>query len=217
MVIHGVQTHLLVNQCIVFAYAYDISNNAKYFNALTTAMDYIMGRNPNNQCYVSGYGSMPLTNPHHRWFAYQLDPSFPKAPPGWLSGGPNSGLQDPWVKGMGWKPGGFPPQKCFLDNIESWSTNEVTINWNAPLAWVTGYLTEIAEEGTPPIGGSNLGDLNGDGIINSLDATLMSRLILEMDGVEADRKAADINKDGRINSLDYSLLSRHILEIEFIK
>ena len=207
----------VINQCIVFAYAYDISNNAKYFNALTKAMDYIMGRNPNNQCYVSGYGSMPLTNPHHRWFAYQLDPSFPKAPPGWLSGGPNSGLQDPWVKGMGWKPGGFPPQKCFLDNIESWSTNEVTINWNAPLAWVTGYLTEIAEEGTPPIGDSNLGDLNGDGIINSLDATLMSRLILEMDGVEADKNVADINKDGRINSLDYSLLSRHILEIEFIK
>ena len=62
-----------------------------------------------------------------------------------------------------------------------------------------------------------LGDLNGDKIINSLDATLMSRLILEMDGVEADKNAADINKDGRINSLDYSLLSRHILEIEIIK
>ena len=62
-----------------------------------------------------------------------------------------------------------------------------------------------------------LGDLNGDKIINSLDATLMSRLILEMDDVEANRKAADINGDGRINSLDYSLLSRHILEIEIIK
>ena len=33
-----------------------------------------------------------------------------------------------------------------------------------------------------------LGDLNGDKIINSLDATLMSRLILEMDDVEANRK-----------------------------
>ena len=41
------------------------------------------------------------------------------------------------------------PQKCFLDNIESWSTNEVTINWNAPLAWVTGYLTELSDNGHP--------------------------------------------------------------------
>lgn len=208
----------VVNQCIVFAYAYDISGEGKYYNALTTAMDYIMGRNPNNQCYVSGYGSVPLENPHHRWFAYQLDPKFPKAPPGWLSGGPNSGLQDPWVKGMGWKPGGFPPQKCFLDNIESWSTNEVTINWNAPLAWVTGYLTELSDNGHPggPGSGVLLGDLNGDGDRNTIDATLMSRLILEIN-VNADRKAADINGDGIIDTMDYSLLSRHILEISFIK
>ena len=129
----------VINQCIVFAYAYDISNNAKYFNALTTAMDYIMGRNPNNQCYVSGYGSMPLTNPHHRWFAYQLDQVF-KAPPGcqvdltldYKTHGLRYGLKQV-----------DSHQKCFLDNIESWSTNEVTINWNAPLAWVTGYLTKF--------------------------------------------------------------------------
>lgn len=210
----------VVNQCIVFAYAYDISGSDKYYNALTTAMDYLMGRNPNNQCYVSGYGDMPLTNPHHRWFAYQLDPKFPKAPPGWLSGGPNSGLQDPWVKGMGWKPGGFPPQKCFLDNIESWSTNEVTINWNAPLSWVTGYLTEIADLGPvgdvidPPV---KLGDINGDGNINSVDASMLSRLVLEIEVPNAILEAADIDKNGVINSVDYSRLSRHILEIQFIE
>ncbi|HHX18550.1 MAG TPA: hypothetical protein GX727_06785 [Clostridium sp.] len=122
---------------------------------------------------------------------------------------------------MGWKPGGFPPQKCFLDNIESWSTNEVTINWNAPLAWVTGYLTEIAEFGPVAEGGIEdpvtLGDINKDGRINSVDATLMSRLILEMEVNNADKKAADINQDGRINSVDATLLSRHILEISLIK
>jgi endoglucanase len=32
--------------------------------------------------------------------------------------------------------------KCFADNIEAWSVNEVTINWNAPLAWVAAYLDE---------------------------------------------------------------------------
>jgi endoglucanase len=37
---------------------------------------------------------------------------------------------------------GCAPQKCFADNIEAWSTNEIAINWNAPLAWVAAFLDE---------------------------------------------------------------------------
>ncbi|MDQ2085004.1 glycoside hydrolase family 9 protein [Herbivorax sp. ANBcel31] len=210
----------VLNQGITFAYAYDLTGDEKYYNALTTAMDYIMGRNPMNQCYVTGYGDVPLENPHHRWFAYQSNPSYPKAPPGWVSGGPNSGLQDPWVKGSGWQPAENPPQKCFMDHIESWSTNEVTINWNAPFAWVTGYLTEIAEFGPvdgPPLDDDvMLGDINGDGVIDSTDATMLSRLILDIPVPGADVDAADINGDGNIDTTDYALLSRHILEISSI-
>ena len=39
---------------------------------------------------------------------------------------------------------GCAPQKCFVDHIESWSTNEVTINWNAPLAWVAAFLDDAS-------------------------------------------------------------------------
>jgi endoglucanase len=59
-----------------------------------------------------------------------------------LSGGPNSALQDPYAKAAGLA--GCKPQKCFIDNIESWSTNEITINWNAPLFWVSAWLDEVA-------------------------------------------------------------------------
>ena len=37
---------------------------------------------------------------------------------------------------------GCPPMKCFVDHIESWSTNEVAINWNAPFAWVVAYIDD---------------------------------------------------------------------------
>jgi len=37
---------------------------------------------------------------------------------------------------------GCAPQKCFIDNGEAWSANEVTINWNALLARVAAYLDE---------------------------------------------------------------------------
>ena len=40
-------------------------------------------------------------------------------------------------------------EKCFADNIESWATNEITINWNAPLAWVLFYLDEKGPAAKP--------------------------------------------------------------------
>jgi len=110
-------------------------------------MDYLLGRNALSQSYVSGYGENPLLNPHHRFWAKQADARFPEVPPGAVSGGPNSGLQDPYVQAAGLK--GCAPQKCFIDHIEAWSVNEITINWNAPFAWVTGYLDEQGPKAKP--------------------------------------------------------------------
>ena len=111
-------------------------------------MNYILGRNPLDKSYVTGYGERPLVNPHHRFWAHQANAAFPPPPPGVLSGGPNSGLQDPYVQAAGLA--GCAPEKCFADNIEAWSANEVAINWNAPLAWVTAFLDEKAEVKAKP-------------------------------------------------------------------
>jgi endoglucanase len=92
---------------------------------------------------VTGYGKRPLEHPHHRFWAHQANAKFPSAPPGIVSGGPNSGLQDPYVQAAGLA--GCAPEKCFADNIEAWSANEIAINWNAPLAWVASFLDEKAE------------------------------------------------------------------------
>jgi endoglucanase len=133
----------VLNNAIVLALAHDFTHEAKYLNAVAEAMDYILGRNPLDQSYVTGYGERPLVNPHHRFWAYQVNPKFPKAPPGVVSGGPNSGLQDPYVQAAGLA--GCAPEKCFVDHAEAWSANEITINWNAPLAWVAAYLDEKAK------------------------------------------------------------------------
>lgn len=132
----------VINNAIVMAYAYDLTGNDDYLDGAKGALDYIMGRNPLDNCYVTGYGEHGTQNPHHRWWSNQIDDNFPSAPDGVLAGGPNSGLQDPWVKGLGWIAGENPPQICYVDHIEAWCTNECTINWNAPLAWMTGFLTD---------------------------------------------------------------------------
>jgi endoglucanase len=130
----------VLNNAVVLALANDFSKDARYLNGVVQAMDYILGRNPLDQSFVTGFGDRPLQNPHHRFWSYQANHSYPKPPPGAVSGGPNSGLQDPLVRAAGLS--GCAPQKCWIDNIEAWSVNEITINWNAPLAWVAAYLDE---------------------------------------------------------------------------
>jgi endoglucanase len=130
----------LLNNLIVLGLAADFTDARKYLNAAVAGMDYILGRNVMDQSYVTGWGARPLMNPHHRFWAHQSNSKFPQAPPGAVSGGPNSGLQDPYVKAA--NLAGRAPEKCFADHIESWSTNEVAINWNAPFAWVLFYLDE---------------------------------------------------------------------------
>jgi endoglucanase len=131
----------VINNMLIMALAHDFTDNARYLNTIRAGMDYILGRNAMDKSYVSGYGENPLRNPHHRFWAHQLDPSFPSPPPGAVSGGPNSSIQDPYAQP---RLAGCAPQKCYIDHIESWSTNEITVNWNAPFAWVTAFLDENA-------------------------------------------------------------------------
>ena len=133
----------VLNNMIIMALAYDFTEDAAYLDGVVEGMDYLLGRNAMDQSYISGYGTRPLQHPHHRFWAQQLDPQYPQVPSGALSGGPNSSLQDPYTQSAGLA--GCAPQKCFVDHIESWSTNEITINWNAPLAWIAGFLDERAE------------------------------------------------------------------------
>lgn len=132
----------VLNNILVLALAHDFAPKDEYRDAVVMGLDYLLGRNALGKSYITGFGERPLENPHHRFWAHQANPNYPKPPPGAVSGGPNSGLQDPYARAAGLK--GCAPQKCFIDHIESWSTNEITINWNAPLTWVVSWLDEQA-------------------------------------------------------------------------
>src|SRR5690606_14699471 len=131
----------ILNNMVVLSLAFDFTGNRKYASGVVQGLDYILGRNPMVQSYITGYGSNPLTQPHHRFWANAKDTRFPPPPPGAVSGGPNSSLQDPQTKLAGLSRS-LPPQKCFVDHIDAWSVNEITINWNAPLAWTAVFLNE---------------------------------------------------------------------------
>jgi len=88
---------------------------------------------------VTGWGEQSSHNQHTRIYSHELDPSLPTPPPGSIAGGANAGLQDPFAAEH---LAGCKPQLCYIDDIESYSTNEVAINWNSALAWMASFLAD---------------------------------------------------------------------------
>ena len=131
----------VLNQMLMMGLAYDFTKNQAYLDGMVESMDYLLGRNPLNKSYVAGYGSNPLQHPHHRFWMNRPEDGYPPPPPGTIAGGPNGSPSDGAATAAGLT--GKPPAKSYVDNEGSYSTNEVAINWNAPLVWGAAYLDQV--------------------------------------------------------------------------
>ncbi|WEZ82888.1 glycoside hydrolase family 9 protein [Rhizobium sp. 32-5/1] len=130
---------LILQNMIVLSAAFDLTGERSFLGAVRESMDYILGRNVMNLSYITGYGAVWSKNQHSRWYANQVDDSLPNPPVGSLAGGPNSTLVDDVAKA---KLQGCAPQACYIDDIMAWGTNEITINWNAPLVYIASFLAD---------------------------------------------------------------------------
>ena len=120
------------NKVLILIRAYEFTNDISYLNTAYIAMDYLFGRNGTGYCYVTGFGDNPTANPHHR--ISEADQIIEPIP-GMLAGGPNPGMQDGCSGYISSSNAG-----SYLDNWCSYASNEVTINWNAPLAYAVNAL-----------------------------------------------------------------------------
>lgn len=120
------------NKVLLLIRAYEFTNDSSYLDAAYTAMDYLFGRNGTGYCYVTAFGDKPTLNPHHR--ISEAD-QVTEPIPGMLAGGPNPAQQDRCS-------GYFSNSKAgsYVDSWCSYASNEVTINWNAPLAYAVNAL-----------------------------------------------------------------------------
>jgi endoglucanase len=128
---------VLLNNAIILALAYDFSGNEHYLEGVIASMNYVLGNNAVDQSFVSGYGTLSMQHPHHRFWGSQPAQGFPPPPPGAVSGGPNGTPSDNTAIRL---VSDLPIARRYIDDIGSFSTNEVAINWNAPLVWVAAYL-----------------------------------------------------------------------------
>ena len=130
----------LMSRAVILGSAFDYTGDWNYRNAVIASLDYILGRNPMDRSYVTGYGDRPVQNPHHRFWALQANPVYPMPPAGALSGGPNNqAMIDDVAKTL---VGKCAAQTCWADDIQAYALNEVAINWNAPLVWVATFIDD---------------------------------------------------------------------------
>lgn len=123
------------NQGILLIQAYKLSKQKKYLDFALTNIDYILGRNATGYSFVTGYGHKTPMFPHHRISEadHIADPI-----PGLIVGGPNPGQQD----GCTTYPSKIPDQS-YTDSVCSYASNEIAINWNAPVAYLAGALEAL--------------------------------------------------------------------------
>jgi len=102
---------LVMNTAFYLIIANRIKTDELYIEATQAQMDYLLGCNAMNQCYVTGFGSKPIKSPHHR---PSVADGVDEPVPGLVSGGPNTGLQDEYSK---LHLTGNPPARCFIDSV----------------------------------------------------------------------------------------------------
>ena len=130
------------NQGVWLLHAYYLTGEQKYYKAAVKALDYLLGKNPLDMSFVTGYGSKSPKMPHHR---PSTSDNVEEPIPGMLVGGPQPGGEDVG-SATEWKCADYRTGQsatAYTDQRCSYATNEVAINWNAPLAYLAGAIEAL--------------------------------------------------------------------------
>ncbi|KXI27078.1 glycoside hydrolase family 9 protein [Paraglaciecola hydrolytica] len=120
-----------MNKAMLLLIANQLKPQQEFRDAAVALTDYVLGRNPTGYAYVTGFGSKSPQHIHHR--PSEAD-GVVEPVPGFVAGGAQNGWQDKCVY-----PSKYPAAS-YVDDYCSYSTNEIAINWNAPLVYVLAGL-----------------------------------------------------------------------------
>ena len=125
------------NQGIALVNAYKLTKDTSFMHHALGNLDYILGRNATGYCFVTGIGTRFPMHPHHR---PSVADGIEEPVPGLLAGGPNPAMQDKCVYEF------TEPETAFTDVDCSYASNEIAINWNAPLVYLSNAIEALQYE-----------------------------------------------------------------------
>jgi endoglucanase len=132
-------------QGFALLYADKMLGTDKYRQYALMNADYLLGRNATGYCYVTGFGELSPMHPHHRISSADgVEAPFP----GMLVGGPNPGQQDKKDMHNAVYPSNVPDES-YIDDEESYASNEIAINWNASLVAFLCWVDALALPDNP--------------------------------------------------------------------
>lgn len=125
------------NQGMLLVSAWLLSKDRRYLDAALDNLDYLLGRNATGYCFVTGIGTHSTMHPHHRTSI--ADGIVPPVP-GLMAGGPNPGRQDHQHYAYA------EPETSYTDQDGAYASNEIAINWNAPLVYLAGAIEALQSQ-----------------------------------------------------------------------
>lgn len=177
----------IANNGMDLYFANSIKENSNYTDVAKEQLNYLLGKNTLGTSFVTGFGTVSPENPHHR-------PSMKSehAVEGMLVGGVNQNLEDDFAQALLMDE---PPAKCYVDNAESYSTNEITIYWNSPFV---NLLSSVMKDN----------DITIEPVTKFTDLLRLKKYIL---GISNDSTNLDINNDNKVDILDLIKLKNNII------
>ena len=143
----------VLNKAIILIFGFKETNIPGYETAALSQLNYILGTNAHDFSFITGVGKNSVMHPHHRPSASD---GIVNPVPGLLAGGPNQYLNDPVLQAL--FNSSTPPALCYVDNVDSYASNEICINWNAPLVFVAGYFNSISVTNVENVGENGMND-----------------------------------------------------------
>lgn len=130
----GSNSESCLGRGIAQMYEYALTKDSKYRQAALSTLDYFFGRNATGYCYLTGFGTQKVMNIHHRISAAD---NIKEPVPGLVAGGANKGQEDAefvpaYTSNI--------PDESYQDNVGSYASNEIAINWNAYLVSLLGWI-----------------------------------------------------------------------------
>lgn len=130
----GSNSESCLGRGIAQMYEYALTKDSKYRQAALFTLDYFFGRNATGYCYLTGFGTQRVMNIHHRISAAD---NIKEPVPGLVAGGANKGQEDAeFVPAYA----SNIPDESYQDNVGSYASNEIAINWNAYLVSLLGWI-----------------------------------------------------------------------------
>ena len=106
--------------------------------------------------------------------------------------------------------GDLAPMKCYYDNCDAWSVNEITINWNSPVVWISSFMDDYKDASAPVDGDTKPTEKPTEATDKPTDKPTEAT-DKSTEGKTGDILYGDANVDGKVDIMDAIVCNKNLV------